>query len=153
MSTAIYSAFIVYCNAAVLPMYRLFIYHRSTQRTSPQLHFLEVLQCISRCRDGNATTETYRNAAAVSMAPCTKKPENRVHSRNSAIHKIKHCYLGPIVVHSSSTSCCYTRIHRSLGVKVVHRYIGKLVYCSFYCFLQFASVKFFSVGELFFFTR
>ena len=28
-----------------------------------------------------------------------KRPENRVHSRNSAIHKIMHCYLGPIVVH------------------------------------------------------
>ena len=26
-----------------------------------------------------------------------KRPENRVHSRNSAIHKIMHCYLGPIL--------------------------------------------------------
>ncbi len=28
-----------------------------------------------------------------------KRPENCVHSRNSARHKIMHCYLGPIVVH------------------------------------------------------
>ncbi len=26
-----------------------------------------------------------------------KRPENRVHLRNSAIHKIMHCYLGPIL--------------------------------------------------------
>ncbi len=50
-----------------------------------------------------------------------KRPENRVHSRNSAIHKIiMHCYLGPIVVHFLSTCDClgfYMWIHRSLGVK------------------------------------
>ncbi len=46
-----------------------------------------------------------------------KRPENRVHSRNSAIHKIMHCYLGPIVVHFLSTCDClgfYTWVHRSL---------------------------------------
>ena len=46
-----------------------------------------------------------------------KRPENRVHSRNSAIHKIMNCYLGPIGVHFSSTCNCigfYTWIHRSL---------------------------------------
>ncbi len=51
-----------------------------------------------------------------------KRPENRVHSRNSAIYKIMHCYLGPIiVVHFLSTCDClgfYTWIHRSLGVNV-----------------------------------
>ena len=33
-----------------------------------------------------------------------KRPENRVHSKNSAIHKIMH--LGPIVVHFLSTCDC-----------------------------------------------
>ena len=37
----------------------------STQRTAPQVHFLEVPQCCSRHRDGNTTTATYRNAASV----------------------------------------------------------------------------------------
>ncbi len=49
-----------------------------------------------------------------------KRPENRVHSRNSAIHKIMHCYLGPIVVHFLSTCDYlgfYTWIHGSLDVK------------------------------------
>ena len=35
-----------------------------------------------------------------------KRPENRVHSRNSAVHKIMNCYLGPIVFHFSSTCDC-----------------------------------------------
>ncbi len=30
-------AFIVYCNAAAVPMYRLLIYRRSTQCTAPQV--------------------------------------------------------------------------------------------------------------------
>ncbi len=49
-----------------------------------------------------------------------KRPENRVHSRNSAIHKIIHCYLGPIVAHFLSTCDWlgfYTWIHHSLSVK------------------------------------
>ena len=37
-----------------------------------------------------------------------KRPENRVHSRNSAIHKIMHCYLDPIVVHFSSLAITLT---------------------------------------------
>ena len=60
-----------------------------------------------------------------------KRPENQVHLRKSAIHKIMHCYLGPIVVHFFSTCDClgfYTWTHRSLGVNFVHRHIGKLVY-------------------------
>ncbi len=56
---------IVCYNAAALLMYRLLIYRSSMQRTAPQVHFLAVLQCSSRCRDGNTTTATYRNAAAV----------------------------------------------------------------------------------------
>ncbi len=58
-------AFIVCCNAAAAPMYRLLIYRSSTQHTAPQVHFLAVPQCSSRRRDGNTTTATYRNAAAV----------------------------------------------------------------------------------------
>ncbi len=46
-------------------MYRLLTYHSSTQRTAPQVQYLAVSQCSSRHRDGNATTETYLNAAAV----------------------------------------------------------------------------------------
>ena len=60
-----FNPFIVYCNAAALPMYRLLIYRSSTQWTSPQLHFLAVPQCSSRHRDGNTTAATYCNAAAV----------------------------------------------------------------------------------------
>ncbi len=40
-------AFIVCCNTAALPRYRLLIYHSSTQRTASQVHFLAVLQCSS----------------------------------------------------------------------------------------------------------
>ena len=46
--------------------------------------------------------------------------QNPVHSRNSAIHKIMHCVLGPIVVQFLSTCDClgfYTWIHHSLCVK------------------------------------
>ncbi len=45
-------------------MYRLLIYHSSTQRTALQVFSLAVPQCSSRRRDGNTTTATYRNAAA-----------------------------------------------------------------------------------------
>ncbi len=55
-------AFIVCCNAAALPMYRLLIYCSSTQHTAPQI---AVPHCSSQCRDGNTTTATYRNTAAV----------------------------------------------------------------------------------------
>ena len=58
-------AFIVYCNAAAVPMYRLLIYRSSTQRTASHVHFRAVPQCSSRCRDGSTTTATYRNADAV----------------------------------------------------------------------------------------
>ncbi len=58
-------AFIVCCNVAALPIYRLHIYRSSTQRNAPQVHFLAVPQCSSRRRDGNTTTATYRNAVAV----------------------------------------------------------------------------------------
>ncbi len=58
-------AFIVYCNAAALPMYILLIYRSSTQRTAPEVHFLAVTQFSSQCRDRNMTTATYRNADAV----------------------------------------------------------------------------------------
>ncbi len=60
-----------------------------------------------------------------------KRPDNRVHSRNSAIHKIMHCYLDPIVVYFLYTRDYlgfYTWIHLFLGIKFVHRHIGKLVY-------------------------
>ncbi len=57
------SAFIVHCNAAALPMYRLHIYRRSMQRTAPQVNFLAVRQCSSRRRDGNTTTATYYRSA------------------------------------------------------------------------------------------
>ena len=57
--------FIVCCNAGALPMHRLLIYRGSTQRTAPEVHSLAVAQCSSRRRDGNTTTATYRNAAAV----------------------------------------------------------------------------------------
>ncbi len=46
-------------------MYRLLIYRSSMQRTAHQGHFLAVPQCSSRCRDGNTTTASYRNAAAM----------------------------------------------------------------------------------------
>ena len=49
-----------------------------------------------------------------------KRQKNCVYSRNSAIYKIMHCYLGQIVVHFLSTCDWigfYTWIHRSLGVK------------------------------------
>ena len=59
------AAFIVYCNAAALPMYRLLIYRSSTQCTAPQGYFLAVSQCSSQRRDGNTTTATHRNADAV----------------------------------------------------------------------------------------
>ena len=36
--------FIVCCNAAAVPIYRLLIYRSSTQRTAPQVHFLAVPQ-------------------------------------------------------------------------------------------------------------
>ncbi len=58
-------AFIVYCNAAALPMYRLLVYRSSTQCTALQVHFLAVPQWRSRHRDGNTTTATYHNAVAV----------------------------------------------------------------------------------------
>ncbi len=67
-------AFIVCCNAAALPMYRLLIYRSSTQRTAPQVHFLAVPQCSSRRRDGNTTTATYRNAAAVDYERVLSSP-------------------------------------------------------------------------------
>ncbi len=59
------SAIIVYSNAPALPMYQLLIYRSSTQRTAPQVHLFAVPQCSSRRRDGNTTTATYCNAAAV----------------------------------------------------------------------------------------
>ncbi len=46
-------------------MYRLHIYHSSTQRTAPQVHFLAVPQCSSRRIDGNTTAATYHNTVAV----------------------------------------------------------------------------------------
>ncbi len=52
-------------HSLALPMYRLLIYCSSMQRTAPQFHFLAVPQCSSRHRDGNATSTTYRNTAAV----------------------------------------------------------------------------------------
>ena len=58
-------AFIVYCNAAALSMYRLLIYRISTQPTVSQDHILAVPQCSSRRKDGNMTTATYRNPATV----------------------------------------------------------------------------------------
>ena len=62
-------AFIVYCNAAVVPKHRLLIYRRSTQCTAPQVKTdLTLLQycrrCSSWCRDGNMTTAMYHNAVA-----------------------------------------------------------------------------------------
>ena len=65
MADRVKGAFIVYCNATAVPMYRLHIYCSSMQRIVPQVHFLAVMQCSSRCRDGNTTTATYHNAAAV----------------------------------------------------------------------------------------
>ncbi len=68
-------AFIVYCNAAAVPMYRSHIYRSSTQSTALQVHFLAVLQCSSRRRDRNTTTATCRNAAAVDYERIfTEKP-------------------------------------------------------------------------------
>ncbi len=58
-------AFIICYNAAALQMYQLLIYLSSTQHTAPQVHFLAVPQCSSWRRDGNTTTATYCNAAAV----------------------------------------------------------------------------------------
>ncbi len=56
-----------------------------------------------------------------SMAPCTKDRKIAFTQENSAIYKIMHCYLGPIIViHFLSTCDClgfYTWIHRSLRVK------------------------------------
>ena len=43
------AAFILHCNAAVLPMYGLLIYRSSMQCTAPQVHFLAVLQCSCWC--------------------------------------------------------------------------------------------------------
>ncbi len=68
-------------------MDRLLIYRSSTQRTSPQVHFLAVPQCSSRHRDGNTTTATYRNAAAVdyersftpSTLPAPLSPQHHHH--------------------------------------------------------------------------
>ena len=57
-------AFIVCCNAAALPVYRLLIYRSSTQRTAPQLHCRTTKQQSAQ-RDGSTTTATYHNAAAV----------------------------------------------------------------------------------------
>ncbi len=58
-------AFIVCCNAAALPIYRLLIYRSWTQRSEPGVHFFAVPQCKSRRRDGNTTTATYRSTDAV----------------------------------------------------------------------------------------
>ncbi len=73
----------------------------------------------------------YNTLLSLRKGLITKRPENRVHSRNSAIHEIMHCYLGPIVVHFPTTCDCrgfYTWIHRSLGVKFcTHR--KTCVYC------------------------
>ena len=77
--------FIVCCNAAALPMYRLHIYCSSTQRTAPQVHFLAVLQCSGRCRDGNTATAIYHNAAAVN------------YECNFRIWKLKSGFIIPIV--------------------------------------------------------
>ncbi len=47
-TTSTKDAFIVYCNAAALQMYRLFIYCSSTQRTAPQVKInLTLLQYCS----------------------------------------------------------------------------------------------------------
>ena len=58
-------AFIVCCNAAALPMCWLLILPQLNARHCSQIHFAAVQQWSSRCRDGNMTTATYRNAAAV----------------------------------------------------------------------------------------
>ncbi len=60
-------AFILCCNAAALPKYRLLIYRSLTQCTAPHLKFtsLQYRECSSRRGDGNTATATYRNAAAM----------------------------------------------------------------------------------------
>ena len=81
-------AFIVCCNAAVLPMYQLLIYRSSTQSTAPQVHFLAVPQCSSRHRDENMTTATYRNTAAVDY-----ERSFTLHIHTAFPHFVGHVYF------------------------------------------------------------
>ena len=59
-------AFIVYCNAAALPMYNTCL-STAAHGNALRIKFTSfaVPQCSSRRRDGNTTSATYRNADAV----------------------------------------------------------------------------------------
>ncbi len=53
--------------------------HSSTaaqRRTAPQVHFVAVLHCSSRCRDGNLTTATHHNAVEYEWSLKEYKPKS-----------------------------------------------------------------------------
>ncbi len=94
--------------------------------------------------------------ALLSVRHHVQKTRKSRNSRNSTIHKILHCNLGPFVVHFLFTCdclACYTWIHSSLE-NFVHRHIGKLVCINlFVVFLNLRRWIFFASVHCFFFTH
>ncbi len=90
-------AFIICCNAAALHMYRLLIYCRSTQRTTPQVHFLSLPQGSSRRRERNTTAAIYRNVAAVDNERTLREsysPHVQLQINFNIIAGIQHSVVG-----------------------------------------------------------
>ena len=91
-------AFIVCCNAAALPMYRLLIYHSATQRTALKFTSLQY------------RTATYRNAAAVDYERTFRITYGRTDRLLCCLGFIfigsaTYCFLSSIVSHGCQSAC------------------------------------------------